>query len=108
VIIERGSGAAEARRTITVTPQQTGAAPSLTTVATNPGPPEAGQQFTFSLSGSGFEPSTVQVLFNGPGCSPCAVANNVLATKTSATIVGTTSLATAGSFTVTVRNGTSG
>lgn len=60
------------------------------------------------MSGSNFNPATAQFLFNGPGCCPCTVPNSVLTTKNANLMIGPVRLNTAGSYTVSVQNGSGG
>ena len=87
-----------------------GVSPTLSgSVSTSPSPPLGGQQFNFTLSGSNFDPSTVEAFFLGPGCGTsisCVVPNGNL-TASSTSVSGPATLA-AGSFTVQVRNGSGG
>jgi hypothetical protein len=101
------SGTASNSQQITVSGSG-GGGPQLTTVGTTPNPPVAGQQFSFILSGTGFDPNTVLVTITGTGCSPCTIANSSLTGATSSQISGTTTLSSAGTYTVTVQNGSSG
>jgi M6 family metalloprotease-like protein len=90
--------------TKTITILSLGAA--LNTCRTAPSPPVTGESFTFTLTGSGFDISTVQLFFLGPGCgsdTSCVVSNSALTTKTATTLVGTATLE-AGSYTVQARN----
>lgn len=80
-------------------------APTLTSFTTTPTAALAGQPFIFNAQGTNFDPASVQVLISGPGCTPCTVANAQLVTKTATTLQGSTLLATAGDYTVTVQNG---
>jgi hypothetical protein len=82
--------------------------PSLTALVTSPSSPTAGQQFTIDISGNNFDPSGVQILFTGPGCAPCTISNGSLTTKNATLLIGSTTLSSAGNFTVTVQNGSSG
>ncbi len=82
--------------------------PTLSTITTTPTAVLAGQPFIFNLGGSNFDPNVVQVLFTGPGCTPCTVTNAQLVTKSANAIQASTSITTAGNFTVTVQNGASG
>lgn len=84
------------------------AVPSITQVSTTPSSPAAGQQFTINISGNNFNLSSVQVLFTGPGCTPCSISNSGLTTKNATLLIGTTTLTSAGSYTVTVQNGPGG
>jgi hypothetical protein len=82
--------------------------PSLTALVTSPSSPTAGQQFTIDISGNNFDPSTAQIQFTGSGCAPCTVSNGSLTTKNATLLIGSTTLSTAGNFTVTVQNSSSG
>jgi len=80
--------------------------PVLNTVRMTPIPPVDRQQFTFTLTGSGFDPATAEAFFLGPGCSAatsCVVSNGTLTTKTNSTLSGPATLGD-GSFTIQVRN----
>jgi hypothetical protein len=82
--------------------------PAISGIATSPTPPAANQSFTFTITGSGFDPSAILAVFTGPGCtSGCYVSNSSLSTKSATQVVGKTSLS-AGTFSVTVQNGYSG
>jgi len=96
-----------ASRTFTVTHTPTGT-PTITAYSTSPSSPAAGQQFTINISGNNFNASTAQILFSGPGCSPCTVPNGALNTKTATLLIGPVTLNTAGSYTVSVQNGSGG
>jgi immune inhibitor A len=94
-------------KTITIVNAST---PVIKTIKTVPTQPIKSQQFTFTIDGSGFDASTVEVFFLGPGCgtdTACVVPNNVLTTKTAAEVAGPATL-TDGSFTVQVRNTSTG
>jgi PA14 domain len=84
---------------LTITP-----IPSLTTVLTTPTSALAGRQFTFTITGANFDPLSAEVLINGPGCTPCTIANTALTTKTAASLAGSTTINSAGAFTVAVEN----
>jgi hypothetical protein len=79
-------------------------APAITSITTNPTPPVQGQAFTFTLHGTDFDPSSNTVAFSGPGCSPACTVN----AGGSATQVAAQATLVAGSFTVTVKNNTTG
>ncbi len=64
--------------------------------------------FSETINGSNFDPATVEVVINGPSCSPCTVPNSALTTKTSSQVVAPVTLGNTGSFTFQVRNGSSG
>jgi hypothetical protein len=83
-------------------------APTLNQVLTNPTTAVAGQQFSFTLTGSNFNTATAQVLITGPNCSPCTISNSALTTKTATTLVGATILAAAGNYAFAVQNGAGG
>ena len=102
------SGTASNGQQITVSASGGGGGPQLTTVSTTPNPPVAGQQFSFILTGTGFDPSTVLVTITGTGCSPCTISHTSLTGATSSQVSGTTSLTAAGSYTIIVQNGASG
>jgi hypothetical protein len=105
ITAQNGSGGGESNvLTLTVGT----ATPSLTAYSTTPSSPVAGQQFTLNLSGNNFDPSTAEFLFTGPGCSPCTVPNSVLTTKSATLLIGPVTLNTAGSYTLTVQNGSGG
>src|SRR5439155_1327744 len=78
--------------------------PTITNVSTSPNPLITGQQGAVTINGSNFNASTVQVLFNGPGCAPCTVPNSVL-TKATTQVVAPATLNTAGTYNVSVQNG---
>lgn len=80
--------------------------PTLSALTTNPTVAVSGQPFFFTLTGTNFDPATVQVVISGPGCTPCLIANGQLASKTATTVSGGTLLATAGNYTMAVQNGT--
>jgi hypothetical protein len=85
----------------------TGVAPQTSALTTTPSQPIDGQAFTFSITGTGFDPSSAMVIFTGPNCTPCSIANSALASATSTQLSGTVTLA-AGNYTITVQNGSSG
>ena len=106
VVVVNPGGTSSAASSFTVAASSSN--PSLSGLSTSPNPPVAGQQFTLTLNGSNFDPSTVQILISGPGCSSCAVANAVLTTKTATQVISAVTLNSPGSYTVTVENGASG
>ena len=101
VVAQNSSGATSNAVTVTVGGSVTG--PSVSSITTAPNPPVAGQQFAFAMVGSSFDPSSSQVLFVGPGCSPCTIPTGVL-TVTAASINGQATFSSAGSYTVVVQN----
>ena len=85
-----------------------GAAPTVSGLSTNPSNVVTGSAFTFTISGSGFDPNSVLVTVTGPGCTPCTVTNGSLTTKTNTKVSGSLSLTAAGTFTFAVQNGSTG
>ena len=90
-------------------------APSLTSVTTNPTPPRQYQPFSVTLSGSGFDPATAQVVYTvpPPGCYPpgCSqvIPNGGLSVKTSTQLViPTMTFGIAGEKDFQVQNGKGG
>jgi hypothetical protein len=84
--------------------------PSISSIGSSPNPPIAGQQFVFTINGSGFDASTAQVVFTGPGCpttTSCVVPNGVLTGKTASSLAGPATVS-AGSYNIQVRNGSTG
>jgi Thaumatin family/EB module len=77
--------------------------PAITGITTVPTLPQQGQQFSFTLAGSNFTPTTAVVLFNGPLCWPCQV-TPVAATSTSTSLNGLANLIY-GTYSITVQNG---
>ena len=106
VLAQNGSGALSNGLSLTVSSFSAGAI-QLAGITTTPNAPIGGQAFTFSITGSGFDPNSALVTFNGPGCAPCTVANIALSSTASTVLSGAAILA-AGSFNVTVQNGTTG
>ncbi len=82
-----------------------GSIPVITTLTTSPSPLRANRPGTLTTAGSGFNTSTVQLLINGPECSPCTVPNNMLTTKTATWLVAPANPMKAGIYTVVVQNG---
>jgi len=76
--------------------------------ATSPGNVIAGQSFAFTIEGDGFDAQTAEVLFTGPGCSPCEVRNADLRSKNATALAAQTVLNAAGDYTVSVWNGSAG
>src|SRR5204863_112707 len=80
--------------------------------ALTPSSATVAQQFTFDITGSNFNSSNAEVLFvGGPNCttsSPCVVGNGALTTKNATHLVGPATLNDAATFSVYVRNGSSG
>jgi hypothetical protein len=52
--------------------------PSLTSLTTNPSPARVYQPFSVTITGSGFDPATVQVVYTMEGCSPQYSCQNVI------------------------------
>ena len=85
-----------------------GTGPTLSAVATTPTPVAAQQSFTFTITGTGFDPATAMVLFSGPGCTPCTVANASLTSKSANQLAASQVLPLSGAYSVTVQNGSTG
>jgi hypothetical protein len=107
VTVHNGSAGASSNGVSLTVANSTGTAPQITTVATVPTSPTSGQAFTFTITGTGFDPNTVLTTITGPGCSPCSIANTALTSKTATQLTGPATLG-AGTFTVTVQNGSTG
>jgi len=71
-----------------------------------PSVPAAGQNFTLWLTGSGFTPTTGQIVITGPACPAGCVLTPGF--RSPSLFSGTTSIATSGAYTVVVRNGATG
>ena len=81
------------------------AAPAIASFTPVPAQPVAGAPFTFTLVGVNFDPTKSTVAFSGPGCaSPCSVNAPGSATQ----VAGSATLTSAGTYQVTVTNGTTG
>ena len=64
--------------------------------------------FPLTINGSGFDPSTAQIVVTGPNCptsTSCVVPNNVLTTKTGNQLIGPVAINVPGNFTIQVQNG---
>jgi len=106
VVVQNGSGTPSNGVSLTVSSSTAGAI-QLTGLTTTPNPPVGGQVFTFSITGTGLDPSSVLVSFSGPGCAPCTIANSALSSTSLTGLSGGANLP-AGNFTVTVQNGNAG
>src|ERR1700746_311585 len=63
----------------------------ISSLTPSPNPIALGSQFSFTIQGTNFDPSTAQVYVMGPGCptsTSCVIPTNVMTSKTNATIVG--------------------
>jgi hypothetical protein len=80
-------------------------APSISSINSNPNPPLSSQAFTLTLTGTGFDAANSTVSFSGPGCT--ATLCSITATGSSTLVTGQAILA-AGTFTVTLKNNTTG
>jgi hypothetical protein len=105
ITVQNGSGAGQSNSLTLVIGT---AAPAITLVVTSPTSPVAGQQFLIDISGNNFNPSNDEALFNGPGCNPCTLAGSALTTNGATLLIGPMTLSSAGSYTATVQNGSSG
>jgi hypothetical protein len=89
-------------------------APVLSSLSTNPSPPKRYLPFTITLTGSGFNPATVEAVITGgptsgcPSATPCYILNNQFSTKTSTQLVVTYSMSIAATYNLRVRNGDGG
>jgi hypothetical protein len=81
--------------------------PILTSLSTIPASPVAGQTFSLTAAGANFDPASAVILINGPGCSPCTVANATLTAKSAGSLTGPVTLGS-GTFTAAVQNLASG
>ena len=79
--------------------------PTVISIATSPLSPQATIQFGFTLTGTNFDPATIQVLGTGSGCVPCVIANASLTNKSATSAEGTFTAPSAGPYVFTVRNG---
>jgi M6 family metalloprotease-like protein len=107
VIAESSESDNQYTKTITVGSSSTLAVDSI---STTPQQPIGGQQFVFTIAGSGFDTSTAEVFFVGPGCATttsCVVSHSALNTKTATVLAGPATL-TDGAFTVQARNTSNG
>jgi integrase len=84
------------------------AQPTILGIATSPSPAIQGQPFTLTINGSGIDPNTIQVLLNGPACSPCILGGANIISASATTLIGTTTLSENGAFAISLRNGGSG
>lgn len=106
-----GGAAANGPFTLLVLPPQQQAAlpaPTISNLVTTPNPPLAGPAFSFSITGTNFDPATVRVLFTStsggtacPAANPCGA---TLTTRTATSLVGNLALP-AGTYSVSVANG---
>jgi subtilisin family serine protease len=92
------------------------AAPTVTSVVTNPSPAKQYTPFSLTINGSGFNPATVEILITTGGCGPnydagcmTVVENASIGTKTSTQLVLPSQVfSQAGTKDVYVRNGRNG
>ncbi len=67
--------------------------------------------FSLAINGNNFDPASAQIVVTGPGCATdtaCVVPANVLTTRSATQLAGPVTLANPGTFTIQVRNGSSG
>ena len=103
-----GAFAATIRRTRSAAATVTAVLPpSVTSLSTVPATPVASQQFSLTVVGANFDTASAQIVINGPGCTPCTVANSALTAKTATSLTGPATLGN-GSFTVAIQNTASG
>ncbi len=81
--------------------------PALTSLSTTPSTAIGGQALSLTIVGTGFDAATATIVINGPGCSPCTVANSALTAKSATSITGPATLG-GGSFTIAVQNTATG
>ena len=79
-------------------------APILQQIVTAPNPPLPGQPFTLTLTGSGFDASSSEILISGSGCAPCTIANHALTTDTTVQMAATVTLNAGGTYSVMVED----
>jgi hypothetical protein len=87
------------------------AVPTTSSMSTSPNPIVRGSQFSFTISGTNFDPSTAQVYVTGPGCptsTSCVIPTNVMTFKTNTTIVGPATISSPGTFSFFVQDGSNG
>ena len=84
-------------------PLTVAAVPSLTSLSTTPATPVASQQFSLTVVGTNFDTSSAVIVINGPGCTPCTVANSALTAKSATSVTGPATVGS-GSFTIAVQN----
>lgn len=106
VAVQNGAGGTLSNSlSLTVVPGN----PTIATVSTSPLSPNAGTQFTLTVTGTDFDPGTVQIIVSGPGCSfTCITPNSSLVTKTASTLSAPITLANSGTFFLSVNNGSAG
>jgi M6 family metalloprotease-like protein len=98
----RVDNATDAGLTITVTDRPAiPPPPVLISVTTNPNPAIVSQTFTMTLNGTGFDPATAEILFNGVVLTP-------LPNKTSTQLQFRGAVAVADTYSMSVRNGSTG
>ena len=88
------------------TPPPAAPAPVFSSAALFPALPKAGQEFAVWMVGTGFDPATVQVVVNGPGCPSSCVSS--LPYRSATLFSGVIGLGTKGAYTIALRNGPTG
>ena len=96
------TGATSGTLTLTVS-----AVPTLVSFTTTPAPPLANQQFSLTVTGTNFDPTSATIVINGPACTPCTIANATLTARSANSLTGPATLG-AGSFTIAVQNTATG
>lgn len=79
--------------------------PSLSSVTTSPQRPQIFNAFTFRLNGANIDADSVQVVFTGPGCSPCVVPASDIDAATPTRVTGQARLENPGTYQVALRHG---
>jgi len=93
----------------TPTPAPAPTAPTLVSLGAWPSVPAANQWFYLIAEGTLFDSSTIQFVLNGPGCAtPCVVSGTRVLSATTTSAAGLLRLTAAGTYTVALRNGTTG
>ena len=100
------AGIAKLYTAATSTPPPVAPAPVFSSAALFPALPRAGQEFAIWLVGTGFDPATVQIVVNGPGCPSSCFAS--LPYRSAALFSGVIALGTRGAYTIAIRNGPTG
>jgi hypothetical protein len=85
-------------------------APTLTSLNTWPSAPRANSWFYLIADGTSFESSSIQFVVKGPGCSStgCIVSGSRVLSASTTSAAGLVRLTLPGSYTVAVRNGSTG
>jgi murein DD-endopeptidase MepM/ murein hydrolase activator NlpD len=88
-----------------------GGSPTSSGMTTSPSSVTLGSQFSFTITGTSFDPATAQVYVTGPNCpanTSCVIPTNVMTSKTSISITGPATIFNNGTFNFVVQNGPGG